>query len=97
MNDSPGAGHWLEIALRRHEEQSRRNRRAHQGDGRRDAQYNHMVHRRGIRVIQRRPGALRPGLHEAADLVEIRWPSGIVQELKNLPADRIVKVKEPRP
>jgi hypothetical protein len=27
--------------------------------------------------------------------VEIRWPSGITQELKNVPADRIVKVKEP--
>jgi hypothetical protein len=29
------------------------------------------------------------------DLVEIRWPSGIVQELKNVAADRIVKVREP--
>ena len=27
--------------------------------------------------------------------VEIRWPSGITQELKNVPADQIVKVKEP--
>jgi hypothetical protein len=28
-------------------------------------------------------------------LVEIRWPSGITQELRNVPADQIIKVKEP--
>jgi hypothetical protein len=27
--------------------------------------------------------------------VEIRWPSGIVQELRNVAADRILKVREP--
>jgi hypothetical protein len=27
--------------------------------------------------------------------VEIRWPSGIVQTLKNVPADRILQVDEP--
>jgi len=27
--------------------------------------------------------------------VEIRWPSGITQELRNVAADRILKVQEP--
>jgi hypothetical protein len=31
----------------------------------------------------------------SASLVEIRWPSGAVQELRNVPADRVIKVKEP--
>jgi hypothetical protein len=29
--------------------------------------------------------------------VEIRWPSGTVQELKEVTGDRVVKVKEPGP
>jgi hypothetical protein len=35
------------------------------------------------------------GPNKVAELVEIRWPSGIVQQLKNVPADGVVKVKEP--
>jgi len=35
------------------------------------------------------------GLEAVAKLIEIRWPSGIVQILKNVPADQILKVDEP--
>jgi hypothetical protein len=40
---------------------------------------------------------LNIGLGDAsiADLVRIEWPSGIVQELKNVAANQIVKVTEP--
>jgi hypothetical protein len=31
-----------------------------------------------------------------ADVVEIHWLSGVVQELRNLAGDRIVRVKEPK-
>jgi len=31
----------------------------------------------------------------ARESVEIRWPSGIVQQLHDVPADRLVKIKEP--
>jgi enediyne biosynthesis protein E4 len=34
------------------------------------------------------------GAATRADEVQIRWPSGIVQELRNLPGDRIIHVKE---
>jgi hypothetical protein len=34
------------------------------------------------------------GADAAADLLEIHWPSGIVQTLRNVPADRVLKVKE---
>jgi hypothetical protein len=38
------------------------------------------------------------GLGEArlADEIEIRWPSGTVQTLKNVAADQVLPVKEPR-
>ncbi len=32
--------------------------------------------------------------HTSADSIEIRWPSGLVDELKNIPADQIITVKE---
>ncbi|MDE3186839.1 MAG: CRTAC1 family protein [Acidobacteriota bacterium] len=36
------------------------------------------------------------GADASAESVEIRWPSGIVQELKNVAGDRMVTVEEPR-
>jgi hypothetical protein len=35
------------------------------------------------------------GPDNRADLIEIHWPSGIVQSLQNVPADQILKVIEP--
>jgi len=35
------------------------------------------------------------GANATADLVEVRWPSGIVQELRDVAVDRILAVKEP--
>ncbi len=35
------------------------------------------------------------GADKSASLLEITWPSGIVQTLKNVEADRILRVKEP--
>jgi hypothetical protein len=35
------------------------------------------------------------GSSKTIDQVQIRWPSGTVQTLENLPADQILKVKEP--
>jgi hypothetical protein len=35
------------------------------------------------------------GQNASADLVEIHWPSGIVQQMRGVAGDRIVLVKEP--
>ncbi|MGA2252481.1 ASPIC/UnbV domain-containing protein, partial [Terracidiphilus sp.] len=35
------------------------------------------------------------GKSTAAQSIEIRWPSGIVQTLKNVAGDRILRVDEP--
>jgi hypothetical protein len=39
------------------------------------------------------------GLNTAGrvETVEIRWPSGLVQTLRNLPVDQVVTVREGRP
>jgi len=95
MNDSPGGNHWLEFAL----EGTRSNR---DGIGARikvlaggATQYNHVSFAAGYASSSAGPTHFGLGRNRSADLVEIRWPSGITQQLKNVPADQIVKVKEP--
>lgn len=36
------------------------------------------------------------GKHTIADELEIRWPSGVVQRLENVPADQIMLIREPK-
>ncbi|HEX7360726.1 MAG TPA: ASPIC/UnbV domain-containing protein [Bryobacteraceae bacterium] len=35
------------------------------------------------------------GRDTRAELIEIHWPSGVVQKLRNVKADRVIQVKEP--
>ena len=35
------------------------------------------------------------GSNRSVDLVEIHWPSGIVEQMKDVAGDRVVSVKEP--
>jgi hypothetical protein len=95
LNDSPGGNHWIEFAL----EGSKSNR---DGIGARlkvvaggITQYNHVSFAAGYASSSAGPTHFGLGSSKAADLVEIRWPSGIVQELRNVAADRILKVQEP--
>jgi len=95
INDSPGSNHWLELELTG----TKSNRDA---IGARvkvvaggTAQYNHVSFAAGYASSSAGPLHFGLGPNKSADVVEIRWPSGIVQELKNLAADRIVKVQEP--
>ncbi len=96
INDSPGNNHWLQIAL----EGTKSNR---DGIGARikltaggSVQYNHMTSASGYASSSCVP--VHFGLADArvADEIEIRWPSGTVQTLKNVAADQILKAKEPR-
>jgi hypothetical protein len=95
MNDSPGGNHWLAFQL----QGTKSNR---DGIGARiklvaggKAQYNHVAFAAGYASSSAGPMHFGLGSAKQADLVEIRWPSGIVQSLKDIPADRVVKVKEP--
>ena len=95
LNDSPGGNHWIELAL----EGTKSNR---DGIGARikvvaggAAQYNQVSFAAGYASSSAGPSHFGLGTSKTVDLVEIRWPSGITQELRNVAADRILKVKEP--
>jgi len=95
INDSPGGNHWIAFAL----QGTKSNR---DGIGARikvtaggSVQYNHVSFAAGYASSSAGPTHFGLGAAKAADTVEIRWPSGIVQELRNVAADRVVKVKEP--
>jgi hypothetical protein len=95
MNRSPQSAHWLDIAL----EGAKSNR---DGIGARvkvvsksGTQYNHMTSAVGYASSSLGPVHFGLGADEKADTVEIRWPSGVVQTLTNVPADKVVKVREP--
>jgi len=95
LNDSPGHSHWLELKL----EGVASNR---DGIGARikvtagaRVQYNHVSFAAGYASSSAAPTHFGLGPAELASLVEIRWPSGIVQELRNVAADQVMRVKEP--
>ena len=95
LNDSPGGRHWLAFAL----QGTKSNR---DGIGTRikvtaggAVQYNHVSFAAGYASSSAGPTHFGLGACKSADLVEIRWPSGITQELRNVAADQVVKVTEP--
>ena len=95
MNRSPQAGHWLDVAL----EGTKSNR---DGIGARvklvsksGTQYNHMTSAVGYASSSLAPVHFGLGPDEKADSIEIRWPSGAVQVLNDVAADRRLTVREP--
>jgi len=96
MNDSPGANHWLDVAL----QGTKSNR---DGIGARiklaaagKVQFNHMTTASGYASSSAVPVHFGLGDAHTADEIEIRWPSGTVQTLKNVTANQVLLVKEPR-
>jgi enediyne biosynthesis protein E4 len=97
MNRSPNSGHWLDIAL----EGTKSNR---DGIGARikvasksGTQYNHMTSSAGYASSSLGPVHFGLGKDDVAETIEIQWPSGIVQTLKDVKVDRILTVKEAAP
>jgi enediyne biosynthesis protein E4 len=95
INDSAENTHWLEFKL-----QGVKSNR--DGIGARikiltksGAQYNHMVTSAGYASSSAGPVHFGLGPNKVVNLVEIRWPSGIVQQMHYVAANRIVSVKEP--
>ena len=96
MNESPGDAHWLELAL----EGTRSNRN---GIGARVkvvtksmTQYDHVSTAAGYASSSAGPLHFGLGKDVSADVVEIRWPSGTMQTLRDVAGGRIVHVKEAR-
>jgi hypothetical protein len=97
MNRSPNHNHWLDIALRG----VKSNR---DGIGARikvvtkaGVQYNHQTSSVCYASSSLGPVHFGLGTEAKAQKVEITWPSGIVQTLEDVDADRILKVTEPVP
>ncbi len=95
INQSPGSNHWLELKL----QGAKSNRDA---IGARikvvtksGAQYNHVTTAVGYASSSAGPVHFGLGQNASAELVEIHWPSGIVQQLKNVKADQLMKIAEP--
>ena len=94
MNRSTGGGHWLDVAL-----QGTKSNRDGIGarikvTARSGAQYNHMTTSAGYASSSYGPVHFGLGPDEKADAIEIHWPSGTVQTLKDVRADRVISVKE---
>ena len=96
INDSPGNNHWIDLAL----EGTRSNR---DGIGARikvtaggKTQYNQMTSASSYASSSVVPVHFGLGDTAAAEEIEIRWPSGTVQVLKNVQADKVIHLKEPR-
>jgi len=96
MNESPGAKHWIAVAL----EGTRSNR---DGIGatvkvttKAGAQYGTVSTSVGYASSSARPVHFGLGTETTVDLIEVRWPSGTIQRLSNVPGDRVVKVTEPK-
>jgi len=95
MNESPGDSHWLELAL----EGTRSNRN---GIGARIkvvsksmTQYDQVSTAAGYASSRAGPIHFGLGKDTGADRIEIHWPSGTVQTLRDVRGGRIVHVKEP--
>jgi hypothetical protein len=95
MNDSPAENHWLEISL----EGTKSNR---DGIGAKvrisaggQSQFNHATTATGYASSSAGPVHFGLGAAKVVDEIEIRWPSGTIQRLKNVSADQIFHAKEP--
>jgi enediyne biosynthesis protein E4 len=96
INDSPVKSHWIELAL----EGTRSNR---DGIGARitvtaggKTQYNHMTSAGSYASSSVVPVHFGLGDASAADEIDVHWPSGTVQTLKNVEADKMLHLKEPQ-
>ena len=95
MNRTEKSGHWIDIALRG----TKSNR---DGIGarikvvtKRGVQYNHMTTSVGYASSSDGPVHFGLGPETRADLIEIHWPSGVVQTIHDVKADRLFNVTEP--
>jgi len=94
LNDSPNDNHWLEISL----QGTKSNR---DGIGARiritvngKAQYNQVSTASGYASSSAGPVHFGLGASRFVEELEVRWPSGIVQTMKNIQSDQLLHVKE---
>ncbi|MGB7846908.1 MAG: CRTAC1 family protein [Candidatus Acidiferrum sp.] len=94
MNDSPGGNHWIELAL-----QGVKSNRDAIGAKVKIAfagrtLSDHVSHSAGYASSSASPLHFGLGAAKLVDQIDIQWPSGTHQIIKDVAADRLVRIKE---
>lgn len=93
LNTSPGPNNWLSVSL----QGTKSNRDGIGARVRVDNQYNHMTTSFGYASSSHAGVHFGLGARQSANEVEVRWPSGVVQKLKNVKANQVLTIREPAP
>jgi hypothetical protein len=96
MNDSPAKHHWLELKLVGTASNRDGIGTAIKVTSKHLTQYNHVTTAAGYASSSAGPVHFGMRTDSEADLIEIRWPSGVIQRLAGVTCDRIVRVNEPK-
>jgi len=95
MNHSPGGNHWLMLHL----EGTKSSRDAVGAEirlvSKSGIQYNHVSTCVGYASASASPVHFGLGKDATVDVIEIQWPSGVLQQLRNVRANQILRVREP--
>jgi hypothetical protein len=95
LNASPDAAHWLEIRL----QGTKSNRDAIGARiklvSKTGTQYDHVSTSAGYASSSARPTHFGLGTDSVVQQLQIRWPSGLVTELRDVACDQVLTVKEP--
>jgi hypothetical protein len=91
QNISPDVNHWLILKLTG----TRSNRDGIGAKIRVGNQSNHVTTAVGYASSSPQSVHFGTGKLEKVELIEIRWPSGIVQTLRNIPTNQVLDVREP--
>lgn len=94
-NVSPGGNHWLlvkTVGTRSNRDGIGAQIRLESASG---VQYNHVTTSVGYASSSSRRVHFGLGQDTLVTRLEIRWPSGVRQELRNVPAEQILTVREP--
>ncbi|MBZ5618793.1 MAG: CRTAC1 family protein [Acidobacteriia bacterium] len=97
MNDSPAKNHWLELKLVGTTSNRDGIGAAIKLTSKHLVQYNHVTTAAGYASSSAGPVHFGLGVDEQADVIEIRWPSGVAQRLTAVKCDRVLEVQEPGP
>ena len=96
MNDTKNANHWIDLAL----QGTKSNRDGIGAKIRVTAggvqQFDHVSTTAGYASSSAGPIHFGVAAATVVEQIEIRWPSGVVQVLKNLPVDQLQRVREPK-
>lgn len=94
MNRSPGSAHWLDVRLVGTKSNRDGIGAAIEVVSAGGVQYNHMTTSVCYASSSAGPVHFGLGADSVAQSIEIRWPSGIVQKLENVTADRVIQAVE---